>query len=356
MLERPDLDDVALTGALREGFRLGVERLEFMPRGNDSGAWTYRVTDRDGRDWFVKVRRTANLAAVEVPRFLRWHGLPEIVAAEPTSTGEPWLDVGPWKVLVYRFVDEPRAMDIGLDADGWRRLGDFAARLHAFRLPAALETYLQRETFQPKSTDLARTIAAMVAGGRRDEPTSDDDMTRRVIATWARHRGVLEHLVARADELSAQIRARRSANRKASGFAVCHADLHTGNILVTSAGGLHVIDWDEVMLAPPERDLMFVRDSVVAGSVSDEEATAFETAYGSRSPDPILIAYYRIDWAVQDISDFARRVVLDPDLGLRTRARALELFEGQFEPGGEVEWALAGDAAIPRGSMSPRTP
>src|SRR5262245_59090574 len=40
---------------------------------------------------------------------------------------------------------------------------------------------------------------------------------------------------------------------------ICHADLHPGNIVRTPDDHLFVIDWDEVMLAPKERDLLFVR-------------------------------------------------------------------------------------------------
>ena len=127
---------------------------------------------------------------------------------------------------------------------------------------------------------------------------------------------------------------------------ICHADLHTNNVLVLADGSLAIIDWDEVMLAPPERDLMFVRGAVVAGVVTDRQATAFELGYGTGDADPLLIAWYRIDWAVQDLADFARRVLLDPDVGDATRAKALELFAYVVKPGGEVDTAIAADDAL----------
>ncbi len=99
------------------------------------------------------------------------------------------------------------------------------------------------------------------------------------------------------------------------------------------------------MLAPPERDLMFVRGSAVAGLTTDAEATAFEDGYGSAAADPALIAFYRMDWAIQDFADFARRVLLDPGLGEATRTRARGLFLSVFETDGEVDTAYAADAA-----------
>jgi hypothetical protein len=57
---------------------------------------------------------------------------------------------------------------------------------------------------------------------------------------------------------------------------------------------------------------MFVRDSVVAHVVTPDEAKAFEAGYGPIEVDPLLIAWYRVDWAVQDLAGFAHEVLLDP--------------------------------------------
>ena len=84
----------------------------------------------------------------------------------------------------------------------------------------------------------------------------------------------------------------------------------------------------------------------MAGIVTDDQATSFEAGYGTRGADPLLIAWYRIDWAVQDFADFARRVLLDAEASDATRAYALELFASVFEPGGEADTAIAADDAL----------
>ena len=344
MLDRPAIDDAAILAGLRDRFGLAVDRLSFTPLGNDSAAWTYRAGTSAGDAYFVKVRRRPRPAGVLVPQLLHDRGMAEVVAALTTRDGEPWLDVDGWCLLVYPLVDAPSAMHVGLDDDGWRRLGAFAALLHATTLPAELASMVPREDFRPKANDLARRVAAYVAavpagGGDLDE------MGRGVVDAWRRHASVIERLVDRSDALGRQIR-ERQAGAGASRFVTCHADLHANNVLVLADGGIAVIDWDEVMLAPPERDLMFVRGSAVAGVVTDDQATAFEAGYGGRDADPLLIAWYRIDWAVQDLADFARRVLLDVDAGDATRAHALELFQSVFEPGGEADTAIAADDAL----------
>lgn len=354
MLERPALDDSTLVAGLRDRYGLPVESLAFVPLGNDSAAWTYHATASDGSAWFVKVRRDPRPAGILVARFLRDQGLTEIVAARATRDGEPWLEIRPWCVLVYPLVDAASAMSIGLDDDGWKRLGAFAARLHATTLPADLAALVPREDFRPKATEMARRVSRYVDADSRRQPGLDD-IAERVVALWTEHRVVIERLVRRSEELALRIRNAEGLARPLR-FVPCHADLHAANVLIGEDGGLSIVDWDEVVLAPPERDLMFVRGSAIAGIVTDREATAFETGYGARQAteaDPLLIAWYRIDWAVQDLADFARRAVLDPALGTATRANALALFESNFAPGDEVETALAADDRLPAKAQTP---
>jgi spectinomycin phosphotransferase len=175
---------------------------------------------------------------------------------------------------------------------------------------------------------------------------SHDELTERLVEAWTTHRAEIEWLVRRSEALARRIRD-RAANALPLPSVPCHADLHVGNVLVSPDGSISVVDWDEVTLAPPERDLMFVRGSAIAGRVRDSEATAFESGYGSSETNPLLIAWYRVDWAIQDLADFARRVILDPELGTATRAAALALFHATFEPGGEVDTAVIADELVP---------
>jgi spectinomycin phosphotransferase len=45
-------------------------------------------------------------------------------------------------------------------------------------------------------------------------------------------------------------------------------DLHPRNLIRDHAGKVFVIDWDEVMLAPKERDFIFVRPPTRCGVFS----------------------------------------------------------------------------------------
>ena len=58
-------------------------------------------------------------------------------------------------------------------------------------------------------------------------------------------------------------------------LVLCHADLHTWNVLVDAGGRLWIADWDEAVLAPRERDLFFVVGGIDPGLVRPSDTAAF---------------------------------------------------------------------------------
>ena len=84
------------------------------------------------------------------------------------------------------------------------------------------------------------------------------------------------------------------------------------------------------MLAPRERDLMFV-DGIAGGHAADP--TAFFEGYGDVDPDPVVMAYYRIEWAVQDLAEFSASVFLHPDAGEDTKRDSVEMIPEDVRAG-----------------------
>jgi spectinomycin phosphotransferase len=144
---------------------------------------------------------------------------------------------------------------------------------------------------------------------------------------------VIGALVGRADRLGRRLAGEPSRQ------VLCHGDLHTWNVLVDADRRLWIVDWDEAVLAPRERDLMFVVGGIGLGLVQPDDTDSFLQGYGQTSIDPRRLAYYRAAWAVQDIAEYGEEVLLAPALGEATRRAALEGFIDLFAPGNIVELA-----------------
>jgi spectinomycin phosphotransferase len=107
-----------------------------------------------------------------------------------------------------------------------------------------------------------------------------------------------------------------------------------------------VIDWDDVMLAPKERDFLFV-GAAPADDAAGQDIAPFFQGYGQAEIDWVALTYYLWERVVQDLIECARDVFFRKDLEEATRAEAAQLFCDVLADGGEVTTAQAATARLP---------
>lgn len=324
------LGDDVLLAALVDQYGLAATDLLFLPLGHDASAWVYRAQIADGSTYFVKLRiAVTNPAALLVPRYLHDHGVEQVVAPVPTRTGSLWVAAGAYALIVYPFVAGVTGMDQGLTADQWRAYGAILRQIHATPVSATLARELRHDTFISSDHATIQQLEDFLATGQ-----SADAQSQALAVCWQTQRAAISTLRQRAEALGQQLaRARPPA-------LLCHADIHTNNVLVDQAGRLWIIDWDETMLAPRERDLMFVAGGISERLVGAREEALFFAGYGQIDLDPVALAYYRAAWAIGDIAAFGAQACLRPDLGPISRQAAVDAFAGLFEPGEIVSIAF----------------
>ncbi len=333
MLEPPLLAENTILAALRAHYGIAGAVLTFLPIGNDAASFVYRADAANGASYFLKARSGAGFSAASltVPYFLHNQGVPHVMAPLPAEGQALWVAVDGFALSLHPFVDARTATDAGLTLDDWRALGATLRQVHASHLPPELARTLPQETFTPSRRHVLDELA-----DRLGKPAFDDPFHAALAEFWRSRAGVIERVIERADRLGAQLRG------EALPRVLCHADLHTWNVLVDADRHMWVVDWDEVILAPKERDLMFMVGGIGRGLVQPEETERFLQGYGEPAIDRRALVYYRYAWAVQDIAAYAEQVLVSPDAGEPTRRAALQGFIAMFEPGDIVDIALAG--------------
>jgi spectinomycin phosphotransferase len=164
-------------------------------------------------------------------------------------------------------------------------------------------------------------------------------------------RAMILDAVGRAEQL-AHAMASRSMD-----LVVCHADIYPGNLLIDTMGTLFIVDWVVPILAPKERDLMFIGGGRRFMPYSAEhEEMLFYRGYRHVPLDAIVLAYYRYERGITDITVECERV-LSRTLGKQDRAQALDIVQLYFLPGCTLEMAYKVDqtrelSAYINGSLS----
>jgi spectinomycin phosphotransferase len=218
-------------------------------------------------------------------------------------------------------------MDIGLSNEQWTEFGTILQTIHATNFPLSLVEKIPRESFIPNP---GWTAAIQLVKSHLEQNIVKDSFATELADFWTQHTNEIASIVSRTQELGRQLQARSLP------FVICHADIHTANVLVDTEGRLFIVDWDGAMFAPKERDLMFV---VGQRSNTSAQEQAFMKGYGITDMDWQAVAYYRYEWVVQEIAEYANLVFIESSVGDVTKQDAVRGFKQLFESGDVVDQA-----------------
>jgi spectinomycin phosphotransferase len=320
---------------LRDEYGVDVAQITFLPLGADRNTAIYRIVARDETPYFLKLRSGAfDETSVALPRFLSDQGIKQIIAPLAPRAGQLWAELDIYKAILYPFVEGRDGYQVRMSEQQWGEFGSALKKLHAVDVPPKLADHIRRETYSPRWREAVR--AALV---RAEHDGFDDPAADKLAALLRKRRDEILTLVERADELAQWLRGQSPE------CVLCHSDVHAGNILIDGGGALYIVDWDDPVFAPKERDLMFIGGA--QGFVTQgawEEETLFYRGYGQTAVDPVALAYYRYERIVEDIAVFCERVWLTAEGG-EDREQFLRYVAGNFLPGGTIEMARRSDQA-----------
>jgi len=300
VLTRPDdLPDEALVSTIRGGWNFTIASIDYCAVGFGSHHWD--VVDARGDRRFVTVDdlRAKRLAldegedaafarlhaALATAHDLRRAGYDFVVAPIPTTARAPVVRIDRrYAVALYPYVDGEH-FDWGEFASPahLRGLLDMVVALHAAPTTAAL--HARTDDFAiPQRDELELTI------GVDGEVVDSGPYAARARTLLTRHAAIIRRLLETYDDLV------RDTRRASGPMVLTHGEPHPGNTML-AADGWKLIDWDTVLLAPPERDLWSLDPG--DGSVIDAYAQATGT-----TPQPSVLDLYRVRWDLAEIAEY----------------------------------------------------
>lgn len=320
MLERPKIDDKKIIATLKVDYGIDATQVNFLPIGNASNTWIYSVDTSRGK-YFLKLKKGGfDGASIETSRYLYDSGISTIIAPLSTQTKKLWAQCDEYVLILFLYIDATSADASGLSHEQWREFGKTLSAIHTSKLPEELTAQLKVETFISEAWPWIEKIK-----NRIDQGNFVDSQQSSFADFWNQKQEVVESILKRAKESSARILENPPDNM------ICHTDIHLANVLVSSDEQIHIVDWDAVMLAPKERDLMFI--------LGRDEAPLFFEGYGEVAINQQVLSYYRSDWVLQELTDYGDRVFFSVDAGEETRQEAVTAVIEMFKPGNVVDQA-----------------
>jgi spectinomycin phosphotransferase len=247
--------------------------LQDAPRG--FVAETYIVLSSDNR-YFAKVVPSlyaANLdASLPVLTHLRRAGVENITSPIPTQSGELSVHFEDKILVLFNYIDGFSTFDYDFE-----RYVDLIASVHA----AKVDVSVKAETFATPFQDRLFEHLTQLWGRGFSDPHQSELQTLML-----QYRAEILNDFARFEGIAADVR------RLDLEQVITHGDA-SGNILKTGEGKLYLIDWDDLLLAPRERDTWFHVDDIGGGS-HESNSQAFLTHYRKTFPA------YGVNWQVYD--------------------------------------------------------
>jgi len=335
MTEIHSLSPQFISDCLNVNYGIVVAALTLLPLGADMNAVVYKAETGDGQFYFVKLKRGHHYdMSVAILALLQASGIQQIIPPIKATNGELTQHINDFTLAVYPFVDGQNGFCYNLTNDQWVVLGKVLRQVHGFDVPPSIKDRIRKEIYSNKWREAVRSLDAHI-----DENLIGDETALKLQTFMKQHREIIYRLVNRAESLSQQIQ------KQLPEFVLCHSDIHGGNVLIDRNGALYIVDWDEPIMAPKERDLMFIGGGVANVWNNPREEEFFYKGYGKTEINRVILAYYRHERIVEDIAEYEQALLLKT-AGGEDRLEMYKQFMGMFEPNGVVDIAFKTDERL----------
>ena len=238
-------------------------------------------------------------------------------------------------MILYPFVEGQNGFERSLSEPQWRQFGAALKAFHTAKFPPDITRSIPREEFSPQWRESVKMVLKRI-----DQETFSEPIAREM-ADFLKTKSIeISELVKRTEHF-AQVLQRQTLE-----FILCHGDIHAWNLLLTDNGAFYMVDWDTLIFAPKERDLMFIGGGLGGRYLTpQEEETLFYEGYGQTQLDLVALTYYRYERILEDIAVYCDQL-FSSNAGGEDRHQSLENVKSNFLPNGVLEIARHSDRTL----------
>ena len=316
--------------SLENDFLLSIKNLAPLSLGADADSAVYKAETAAGERLFVKLRRgDFDPLSVELPMFLSQNRSGSIIPVIQNRHGNSWQPLANCHLILYPFVQGQDGYERRLSPQNWDSFGQALKQIHTTKPPKSITRAMRQENFDTSVCNHVKHYLEQTAKQSFSDPVAH----KLSLFLNSKQAEILE-LLGRVERLAIATQAEELP------FVVCHSDLHAGNLLILADESIRIVDWDAPILAPKERDLMYIGGALLAtGLTSDEEQTIFYKSYGETKLSQVALTYYRCERIAQDIFAYCRELLDSNEGSAAEREESLSYLMSNFEPGRTIDSA-----------------
>jgi spectinomycin phosphotransferase len=296
IIKRP-LSERSIIEHLNIYYRIEVASLTPLLLGADMNASVYKALGHDQKSYFVKLKGGHNHdVGVAILDLLHNQGIQQIIPPIKTVQGQSTQHIDGYTLIVYAYIENQNGFNQVLTNDQWIILGKVLRKVHEFKIPATIQDKVRREDYSPKWRVIVRSLYDHI-----EINPNKDHWAKKLAMFMKEHKKEIYRLLDSAELLGQKMQLNSAE------FVLCHADIHGGNVLIGENGFIYIVDWDQPIMAPKERDLMFIGGGVANVWNNPQEEEFFYEGYGKTEINMPILAYYRQERIIEDIAEYAQK-------------------------------------------------
>lgn len=328
MIEKQPLSEQHIINCLNTNYSINIINIINLPLGADIDARVYKAQAHDDSSYFIKLKRNHRTIAPIIQQHLHDAEIPEIIPPIKTNNGQLTCSLGEFTVTVYPFIEGKDGFSRNLTDEQWVTLGKALRNIHEFHIPPSIKNRIKQETYSPKWREAVRSIYKHID----TNPKITGEIALKILKIMKEQRKKIQHLVDRAEQLVKEIK------KLSPELTLCHSDIHAGNVLITHDGALYIIDWDQPIMAPKERDLMFIGGGIGNVWNKSHEEELFYKGYGKTEINKKILAYYRYERIIEDIAVYNQELLFKHTQS-NNKEKMYKEFLDLFAPNGVIDIA-----------------
>ncbi|MCB0837863.1 MAG: phosphotransferase [Bacteroidetes bacterium] len=332
MWGKPAISDQAIFEVIERNYPFVIQSVLLLDKGFDPASWVFHLQTREKDSLFLKLRKgNVYPPAGEIPFYLQKRvSIEEVLSPMETLNGSLWVEAFDHTFFIFPYVNGQTLDEIPGENQPWEKVGTALASIHQAPLPSPLPYGLRKENFIPQLWPDLQRVFQFLKNENLKTP-----LQKELKAFFKKENHRIAPVISGLQILRQKILPQNPE------LVICHSDIHAGNILLSETGKLFIIDWDEPLIAPRERDL-------IAASELEAGESDFWKGY---NPDyqinEDILSYYYCEWIVRELAEYGE-IIVETSRDEPTQQKAWEELLFLFEPGQDVDMALERVEAVNR--------
>ncbi len=294
MLIESNIDRSLLKDVIQEKFGIRVVNFTLVPRWE--AARGYMIESSNHKSFFLKIYwddKIPDSAFRFADDLFARAGIVNIAHPIPTSHGQMRIHIRGFQIALFDWISGKTAQEHKLTDTQLERLGALLAKIHQSK--RIIGEYSVKENFANPFKD--RFLAIFDSMSKITSGSTEFRTKLKLFLETHRQKFMRE--------LETLEKLQRKARTMNLEFVNCHGEPSPGNVLSSDNGDIHLLDWDDPIFAPKEKDLLFFNENI------EPVMKGYSVFSNDNIIDQDVLEFYGHMWNLGEIADYGGKLLFE---------------------------------------------